>query len=287
MGRKRVPPSERTARAMAAALNGAEANLERPNDVPASVKLKPGDISLIPELFQPREFSFGMHEVDQKHVQELSKRIERKGELDPILVLRTHNQWFCVDGHHRLAAYKRARWTQPINCEWFSGTVRDAIDESLRRNEVAKLKIATSDRFEAAWKRTVLQWGSKSEVVRLTGVSEGIVAMMRRVKRVYEANDAVSKKLQKAVGPQLDRVKWRRIRAAYLGLEDSDTSIDDKAAILAKRISQRLTNLLSKSPAVTARALAIYDANLPEALIREFNAMGLNPAEETYVVDPM
>lgn len=265
----------------------AEASLERPNGAPAFVKLKPNEISLLPELFQPREFSFGMYEVDRKHVQDLLQRIERKGELDPVLVLRTQNRWLCVDGHHRLAAYKRARWTQPINCEWFPGTVREAIDESLRRNEVAKLKIATIDRFEAAWKRTVLQWGSKSEVVRLTGVSEGVVAMMRRVKRAYEAGDAVSKKLQKMVGSDLGRVKWRQIRAAYLGLEYHHTSIDDQAAILARRISNRLTNLLSRSPVVTARALAIYDANLPEALIREFNAMGLNPSEDAFVVDPV
>ena len=61
------------------------------------------------------------------------------------------------------------------------------MDASVHRNEKAHLPIDQGDKHEAAWTRTLLDWdgkdwrGSKQMVVKLTGCSDGTVAMMRRV----------------------------------------------------------------------------------------------------------
>lgn len=266
---------ENTANALATALKSIQDRLERPPSPKHYTHVKPQDIRFMPQLFQPREFSFGAYEFDREHVKNLAHRINSKGELDPVLILRVGRVWVCVDGHHRLAAYKKEKWRQPIKCEWFDGDAREAANESLRRNEVAKLEITQGDRFEAAWKHTVLGWGSKAEVIKITGASDGTVALMRRVKTMHERDDGIGRNLRKKIGQaDLTKVRWRTARAAFLNLDmTEEKSLDERAGILARNIANRLSNKLSKDPAVTARALSIYDPTLPEALMREFRIL--------------
>jgi hypothetical protein len=108
------------------------------------------------ELFQPREFSYGARTVDPDWVKELARRIGIHGELDPVLVIRIGSEWVCVDGHHRIAAYRTRNHMKPIKCEWFYGTPTDAVEESLRRNKKNTLAITNADRAEEAWRRRVL-----------------------------------------------------------------------------------------------------------------------------------
>src|ERR1700730_10492285 len=73
-----------------------------------SVVLQPSQIKVMPELFQPREFSYGLHELDTAHVNDLAKVIEINGTVDPVLVIRIKRAgWVVVDGHHSIAAYKK------------------------------------------------------------------------------------------------------------------------------------------------------------------------------------
>jgi hypothetical protein len=129
-----------------------------------------------------------------KHVNALTKRTKLKGEIDPVLVIKLAAQpwevddvWIVVDGHHRLAAYKKAKHTGTICCQWFGGSARAAMDASAHRNDKVHLPIEQGDRYETAWTRTLLSWdgktwsSSKEQVVKLTGCSEGMVAAMRRV----------------------------------------------------------------------------------------------------------
>src|SRR6185437_8324462 len=97
-------------------------------DPAATVELLPSEIEMRPELFQPREFSFGLKETDPNHVKRLARAVGIQGELDPIVVIKLGKRFVCVDGHHRLAAYEVERWATPIRCEWFGGTVREAVD---------------------------------------------------------------------------------------------------------------------------------------------------------------
>src|SRR5262249_27684732 len=147
------------------------------------VQIRPSLIVTLPELFQPRGFA-SRNALDAGHVKKLVRRIATKGELKPPLVVQLGTEWVCVDGHHRIAAYLEhhgKQWSGTIRCQWFAGTIREAVDESVRRNDEIKLEMRIGDKFEAAWQRVVLGWGSKREIKEVTGVSDGLIGMMRRV----------------------------------------------------------------------------------------------------------
>ena len=260
-------PSQINASVVAQALAQAEKELVKPPDAdkpPVHVDLNAKQITTRPELFQPRRFSVGLRDVDPEHVKRLKTRIDRKGELDPVLVVKLGSKWVCVDGHHRVAAYLNGKPNGTIiRCEWFAGTVREAADESLRRNEVIKLPVNQSDRFEEAWRRTVNGWGSKREVVTLTGTSDGMVAMMRRiVKQHREQSTPQGRELRTKLGSDLSTYSWSRVRAEWVGLTPEERDEHEAAAKLARLLNNRMTNMLSEDPEVTAKALWLYDREL-------------------------
>jgi ParB-like nuclease domain len=270
------------------AVTTAEQQLERPPDGKAkTIKLRPAEITTRPELFQPREFSMGLREVDPRHVKKLRKAARIKGELkDPIVVVKLGGVWTCVDGHHRLEAYRKEKRTEPIKCEWFGGTLREAVDESVARNEVYKLPMGHADRFEAAWKRVLLDWGSKADIVALCGVGEGTVAMMRRVKRRYSEANKWAEEFRARLGRPLMECSWSTARMAYLMSEPVDTSKEKRAAKLARQLVNRMTDTLSRDPVVTAKALELYDPELVEPLAEALNAvLQGRTSDEQAVVD--
>ena len=138
------------------ALVEVEKQLVRPPEGQKTVKLKPQDIGFRLALFQPREFLGGLKKTDGKTVKDLAHSIGIYGELDPVLVIKFGEEFVCVDGHHRLEAYKKTKRTQPIKCEWFPGSVQQAVDESMRRNAKTKLNVPKEDKMEEAWKRVLL-----------------------------------------------------------------------------------------------------------------------------------
>jgi hypothetical protein len=114
----------------------AEKTLKRPKGPNETVLLMPSEIKTRPELFQVREFSFGAIDTDPDHVKTLARNIGIHGELDPITVIKLGTKFVIVEGHRRVGAYKSVPWTQPITCKWFAGSVREAIDESMRAKRV-------------------------------------------------------------------------------------------------------------------------------------------------------
>lgn len=68
--------------------------------------LMPSQIRLCEEVFQPR--CLKKNECDQAHVSEPTRALRSKPEeasfLEPILVIAVGRRFYCVDGHHRLAA---------------------------------------------------------------------------------------------------------------------------------------------------------------------------------------
>ena len=226
----------------------------------------PSEIVLRPELFQPREFSFGLRQTDPDHAKKLKRAIGIQGELDPILVVKLGKKFVCVDGHHRLRAYKDAKWSKPIKCEWFGGSLREAVDESMARNAKDRLNVPQADRLEAAWKRVLLEWGSKKQIVELCGVGDGTVAHMRRVKERYKEMSKLGDQFRAALGFPLKETSWSQAKLAYVGVAKSEIDDELLAERLARRMRSRLTNLLSRNHKVTARALELYDPELPKGL---------------------
>ncbi len=266
----------RDAKTLKAALAGAEAARsvhKRPPD--GMVNLKPSQIRVRPELFQPRNFVHGHGTIDTEWVASLAKRIGAVGELDPPVVIKLGKDWVCVDGHHRVEAYKRAaaRWSnKPIRCTWFGGTVREAVDEAMRGNSKDRLNVTQKDRMEQAWKRVLLDDKSKAEIAKLCGVGERSVAYMRSVVTAYsDTSDGAARLLRdrfrKNLGVPLEEASWGIARMAFHGVESKERDAEQRAETLAKTINSRLTNLLKRDPEVTARALALYDPELPAKLM--------------------
>ncbi len=249
------------------AVRRAESELQQPNENEARmIDVRPADIETRTELFQPRMLTHGGREVDPRYVKKLSKRIGNQGELGPVVVVKLSDRWVCVDGHHRLGAYADQEWEGTIRANWFAGTVREAVAESRSLNNVDKLEMSPQDRYATAWQRTVLGWGSAAEVSRETNVSIRLARYMREVREAYNRNDETSARMRGALG-RLEDSSWQAARAAYQDLASSpERSLQDKAATLAKQLTKKMTDFLSRDPEVTALALKIYDRDLPQPL---------------------
>jgi hypothetical protein len=145
--------------------------------------------------------------------------------------------------------------------------VREAVAESLRLNEVNKLEMSPQDRFEAAWQRTVLGWGTTTEIATETNVSRRLAGYMREVRQVYQADDQRGMKLRSLLG-NLGENTWSAARSACLGLATgAERSLEERAATLAHQLTNKMTDFLSRDPEVTALALKLYDRDLPEPLV--------------------
>jgi hypothetical protein len=169
----------------------------------------------------------------------------------------------CIDGHHRIAAYRLRNHKKPIKCEWFAGTPKEAVDESMRRNKKDTLPIPSADRREEAWRRVLLNPGSKKEIADACGVGPSTVANMRKAKRRYETDPEYAANVD---GPLLETSWGVMLVAAYS--EDADEfDLEERAGVLSRTISRKLTDLLKRDPVVTAHALAKYHSRLPRALM--------------------
>src|SRR5262249_36340368 len=138
-------------------------------------------------------------------------------------------------------------------------------DESVRRNDVTKLEMSTGDRYEAAWQRVVLGIGSKSAIVRLTGVSDGLVADMRRVAKAHKGDNAFGRAFRAKLRT-LEDATWWLARSTYRNETQEQWDVREQAALLARSMRNRLEGRLSENKVVTAMALAIYDPELPKPL---------------------
>jgi hypothetical protein len=258
---KKKPTILRTPDNIAAELAAAERELKRPpGGKRQTVGILPKQIKTRPELFQPRGFY----------------------TRDPPLVVKLGGDWVCVDGHHRVAAYlkqPKGGWRATIACQWFAGTAREAVDESVRRNDVVKLEMRRSDQWEAAWQRVVLGWGSKKQICRLTGASDGLVAQMRRVVAAHASKDAFGREFRKKL-PSIKDATWSLARASHLNLSPAEFDERKAAAKLARELQNRLHGKLSENKKITAMALALYDPALPEPLASELRRVKSALADE-------
>src|SRR5262249_48880985 len=220
------------------------------------------------EMFQVRRFTYGHKDTDLDYVKTLERRIGIVGELDPPVVIKIDGRWICVDGHHRIAAYNRAGWRDPIKCVWFGETVREAVDASMRLNSKERVNVTQNDRLEMAWQLVLVGKHSKAEIVKLCSVADGTVGRMRRVMNLYDdKNEVGAKQFRKRFKEPLNETSWSFAKLAYAGIEPKEIDEEERAVKLARTINSRLTNLLSRDPRVTARALEIYNPKLPRALM--------------------
>ncbi|MGY4500402.1 hypothetical protein ACVWYH_004333 [Bradyrhizobium sp. GM24.11] len=112
----------------------------------------------------------------ENHIYTLAKALhEQKKPLDALQVLQVGEDFYVIDGHHRLAAYDTAKWTKGIPVHVFAGTLSEARLEALASNSRDKMPMTAGSKSEAAWRIVKENLGSlNAEAVgRLTSAFRG------------------------------------------------------------------------------------------------------------------
>lgn len=170
--------------------------IAKESEAGGSSSLEPNALELeliieLPTLFQPRGWSLTMWPGNSvEHVKRMTRVLIGGKPLDPVTVMAFGDEWYLVDGHHRLAAYQKAKWAEPIPVttlrSQLSGEARVAFaeDESLSQNSKNRLNLKDNEKADAAWRAIVARSeASKKATAGRYEVSTTTVANMRRVKR--------------------------------------------------------------------------------------------------------
>jgi len=234
-----------------------DAGKPAPQNKPTHLSLR--QIKRWPEVFQHR--NPGKNTSDG-HVRSLRSSVKQQGELHPLLVWWDGKGWACVDGHHRLEAYRSSGKASGIPVEVFTGTPEEALREAASRNTRDKLPMSTREKVEAAWHLVAFDGGiSKAETVKATGAGDGTVAKMRRVKKQMEDRNQ-----------DCGEFTWEQAQRWARGLQGApeawdDTELQQRAQKMASGLQKVFGREAGhKNVDVLALALELYDTRLPEAL---------------------
>lgn len=220
------------------------------------------DIRLRPEVFQHRKL---LQSASDAHVRELTRGAKQTGALEPITVWWDGRNYVCIDGHHRIRAYRAAGMSnQQVPVTFFSGNPEQALAEAARGNTRDKLKMSTSEKTSAAW-RMVMVGGeaTKAAIADASGASPRTVANMRRVFGVLTAR-----------GEDCKALAWEAARRLEAGDDREKTDWDDEVEVRAQEMATQITKAIgregSKQPHALARALELYDPRLPDILLEQW-----------------
>ena len=248
-------------------------------DKPTSLPLR--SLKFASNVFQPRSFDGDTADSDA-HIRTLMDAIRHAPDhqLDPVVVWWSGKDWYVIDGHHRVAAYKnlgrdpkKPLHVASVAVQVFSGSLADAIEETAKLNSRNKLPMSKEDKTERAWRVVVLDDGSKSKqrIASSCGVSTTLVATMRvKLKELREAAG------EDFGAPNPMTMTWREARrygGEELGPVD-DEWMRNQAKQYARRLSRQFRGQLVKTPTVTAMALKMYARQLPKLLADEFRSLG-------------
>lgn len=240
---------------------------ETKDAIPTGIRKLPRDQIFVAEkAFQWRTPRQNISERT-RHVLDLAKvLVDGGGPLDAILVYPIGARYYVVDGHHRLAAYDTAKWTQDIPATVFNGTLAEARLEGLKLNSKNKLALTDQDKQEAAWELVKQKAGSKRKISEWTGVSTSNIANMRRVLERLKKDPIHAEEVAGAT--------WAYARRLDLGLQkkapDDDWLEKEADKLAAQLLKVNLGQGLMKNPDVTALALEKLNPKIPRALIEQW-----------------
>ena len=226
-------------------------------------------------VFQHRS---GYLAASNAHLESLKKALQvgTSKFFEPITVYWNDGSRYCIDGHHRLQAYRDQKVADPIPVNVYSGTLDKAIGKALLSNSRDKLAMSQAEKSNAAWRLVIGTELSKSSISKSASVSERTVARMRCIR-----NDLIENHPEQP----LDALDWKHADALAKGKNlsdkfDLDSWKEEAAQKLANLLSRRCGKELSKSPEITARALEIYDQRLLPQMIE-----WVNPAPDDFEAD--
>jgi hypothetical protein len=244
--------------------NVSETYLERleqsePRREGAPSELALSDIQVADKVFQwrlPDEDVLADTRFVQELVDALEVQEEPRGPFEPLLVVPIGQQFFLVDGHHRLDAYATFGWEGTVPVEVFPGNLQDAIAEAWKRNAHNKLPMTKASRFEAAWKMVKAGKLSRAEITRRTSVRRSTLTNMRSVLAEFGKRASVR--------TWAEARRLRRDQDAPSGDDWKEAAAREIALHLAKGPKQ------TTDPELLAMALAMAKEGLPVSLTAEW-----------------
>lgn len=231
-------------------------NTEKPRTLPLR------ELYVDPDTFQWRVSKYNMIE-SAEHIRTLVRVLKgTRQPFEPLLVFPIGKRFVVIDGHHRLTAYRKARWKQPIPVNVFEGTLDEARLAALEGNVRDKLRMSGPEKREAAWKLVKENILSKAQIVKLGVAADGTVSAMRRVRK-------------KLMDDGTDPMPLSWVDARWGAFEFDEIDPRDWKAKNAKKIVDALLKAkigqgLCKDPEVTAMALQMLNPSLPGALVRQW-----------------
>ena len=223
------------------------------------VNLKLSEISLIPSLFQPRQYLENLAE-HERHIELLTKTLKHDHPLDPILVMPITEGYACIDGHHRIRAYKKAK-KKTIPAEVFTGAFKDGWAQSIEGNIKDKLPMTTQDKMEAAWRMVLTEDFTWNEIVNATKASRATVSRMAKTFKRLNSDRK-----------HPHEYTWKFARDLGNKREDWDkTGLDKLRQSWAKRIGRHFGAKIADAPQLFAEALMMYSENAAQDIYRELH----------------
>lgn len=159
--------------------------------------VRASSVRTAPEVFAARsDGRAGHHGCDRGHALGLKRALDAKPvdarHLDPITVYQIGEDDYCVDGHHRLAAYLAAGKDRRIAVTRMGGTLKDALAASVSSNAKDVLPMSRMERENAAWKLVTSGTGSKREQALWTGTSRSFIRALRELKTTLTGDEWVT-----------------------------------------------------------------------------------------------
>lgn len=230
----------------------------QPKSIPQ--RLPVSKIKRHPEVFQHRRPA---QHVSEAHIRELAGAAKVR-DLDPLTVWWDGKHWSLIDGHHRIQAYLLAgKGTNDVPVEVFEGTPEDALGRAAKANTKAKLMMSGSEKSNAAWHMVVMTPEmSKSKQAENSGVSERLVASMRKTKATLSN--------QGRAPSQLADMTWEQARRAVKGEDSDDWSPEEeekRVEQMALALRKALGATAERQPEIFWQAVETYSPQLARSLV--------------------
>lgn len=234
--------------------------------------LRLSSISKRTAVFQPRSLE-GFLSEDEEFIRDLVKVLKNSGgkPMDPITVWYGGRNYYVIDGHHRLEAYKRY-WGEncrekEIPCTEFTGSLVEAMEFAGHANHKNKLPMRQDMRMNFAWRLVCVSDLTAGRIVDASGVALRTVRSMRAKLRERldkdKPDDATSHKRQ------LGEQAWKDIRddREKTDLQDWEKRDLAEANRMARRLSREFGSRLHSKAHILAQALVILDSKMPMLMV--------------------
>jgi hypothetical protein len=243
----------------------ADHGAQAPQPLPATLDRK--QIATMVSVFQTKERE-GRWAEDEAHVKNLKGIVGNPDSpryLDPITVWWGGDRWYVIDGHRRLAAYRKAGVSSGIPVVVFQGSLDDARAHSVALNSKDQMPMTTADKMNCAWRLALTTGLSRSRLTVACSVSKGSIDNIRSVKtKLLERGMAIE---------DLADMPWEAARREAEGREaisefDPDEALKKRAEIIRRRLMKALGDRIVQDLDAFAMAVMSIDSRLPGRLMQ-------------------